>query len=165
MFIIAVGGLDDGLTSGIVAGSGHGFQPAFIDYLTASGTDAVGAFFDAQERLIYIRNHLRFALTQTQGQLFVNIHHGVIDRVFYILFGKLESISLILTNVFGVLSELVEKYCFEVSEFLRLHYYPLPLCCCFQAISLIQDLSVFGKGDYSVTALISVKRAAEVVVS
>src|ERR1700730_2945681 len=106
MLIFATGCLNDGLASGIVASSRQSFEPAFIDQLSTAGADAVGAFLDSQQRLIYIGNHLRFALTQTQRQLLVNIHHRKVDGIFYVVVGKLERVRLILANVFGMFTKL-----------------------------------------------------------
>src|SRR6266446_9079076 len=106
MFIFAVGGLNDGLASGIVASSRQSLKPAFVDQLSTPGADAVGAFLDSQERLINVGNHLRFALTQTQRQLLVNIHHREVDGIFYVVVGKLERVRLILANVFGMFTKL-----------------------------------------------------------
>ena len=69
----------------------------------AARADSVRTFFDSQQRLIDVGDHLRLAFTQTQRKLLTHIHQRHIDSVFDAVVGKFERSGLIGAHVFRVL--------------------------------------------------------------
>src|SRR5258705_9305676 len=79
--VVAICVLNSSLASRVVTCGWKSFEATFVDGLPTASANPVTALLHPQQRLINIRDQLRAAFSESQGDLLVEIEHGEIHSV------------------------------------------------------------------------------------